>query len=1644
MNLPGRDASRRCRLKLVAGLVVVLGLSVGVGFRALDVSAGGSLSTAKGSVLLALGDFDEVPGKDLVLYSPSPNAAFDSSYITSQGKLFLKSAVGSVILLSGLGDGRFWLSRETLLYQEVLVKSSSVDTETVETKYLAGSGSAAGAVMDCDGNGTLSALVLAAGKSGSGAGIGSVGSGKLETRTLPIGFLLSGPDLSGLSFLNGPLFEATGALETLSLMSMPNSVAVGDFDRDGKADLAMTSAADYKLLLFHGTGNGSFEGPKGGGEVIGEAGKEPSCVAVGDVNGDGKQDIVYALGADIGNLIGVRLGAGDGSFYPPETATYRAGSKNPRSLLVGDFNRDRRMDVIVATELGGLYFLKGAEGDQDVLSAPEQIGDVEVPAGRKGAPIGLVSGEFDNHGILDFAVANTGLDRIDVYRNSGTGSFELAGSYLEGSDLRPISLVAGDVDGDGDTDLVVSGETENSVVVLLNDGAGQFEPLLSPVVPLGTQAVTVGAISTQGKSDLLFSQALPEPSVRTISRPDGWTGKSLTTSIFLHSDGQRQAFPALELIAGAFGEAASPPVSSQTPEPAFVRALYTAGLNGNRRDEAIVLWHGRNVVAIGTAPEIGGWESATWREYDVGTSPIGCVAVDVDGDSNLDLAVLSAESRNITLLHNDGSGHFTPLSDKLILKQTPNNGTPNSIAAGDFNNDKTADLAVCSSDGISIFFGQRGGSFGSETRLAGSYAPTSLVAGDFDGKGETDDLAFVSAASGQIQIYVLLSAATGFGEPVPVGTGSLATSIVAVDYDGDTLIDLLAAARDKDKGLLFFKGDGKGGFAPPVAINQGRDLAGVVGPIGQVRAIAARGGDVAVLGDVRAASAVPQGLPQDLFLVSATLLATGDTSNPPTCSPNCPPPTQVLDVASGDFDDNGAWDIALLVTRTGTDGASSAAVVTWLGSRGDGGFVGGAETAVPLSSSLLAAGDIDGDGFLDLAVVGTSKNTVTPLWGLGDGTFTTGAPLDTVVAPSVVQVIEGVGLAVGSMQLEILAGASDSPRNLKERIRLDVNGYIVATAWGDLNEDGFQDLIVATVNPSAVVVFSGTVLKKGLPDAPPVMCSAVAPIDGTPTALAEGLFGSSGRPEVVLALGDRGEVRVIRSFDDGTVEFGGSLSAGGRPLLVASGDFNGDLFEDVAVVTHRPPGISFLYGTGRPDVSLVEVARSLLPLAEAPTRVVAGDWNGDGRTDLLAIRRGADYVSFLWNSVTAPRGLTLGNLQLRHASFLPQATAAVAAPPVAPAAPLAVLASTAAVRVPSKQLGFVYQGRSWVATGDVNGDGMVDVVLACADTKTVSVLLGTGLRERPLRWTATVDLGSAPQGPAVLADWDDDGAAEVAVVLPSQNEVALFDDLGQGQLAAQVRVPTGVVPVSASAGDFDGDRMADLAVLCQGSRELLVFDGTNLWMGEPQPTRIALPDSPGLLAVADFNSDGVDDFVTTDFLKPQIALYLSNRGPAGVSFSARTVDALPTGTADVVLVGDLDLDLAVDLIVAGGGAEPCIVLLNGYSQFAAGNRETIGSDPRDGVLCDLDQDGVLDLVTIESGTGLVLAWHNVGGGSFAQQPANYVSLVESDPWDLASGDFDVDGKVDVFVSTSSGRLGIIWGQEGKFLVDEKYVTVYVE
>jgi VCBS repeat protein/centrosomal CEP192-like protein len=250
----------------------------------------------------------------------------------------------------------------------------------------------------------------------------------------------------------------------------PSSVAVGDFNGDGKLDLAVANFGSLNVSVLLGNGDGTFQTAVDYG-----AGSNPSSVAVGDFNGDGKLDLAVANAnsGGFGNGNGsILLGNGDGTFQA--TVNYNAGT-NPSSVAVGDFNGDGKLDLALANAdifnfgVGGISILLG-NGDGTFKTA------VDYGAGSN--PSSVTVADFNGDGKLDLAATNG--TSVGILLGNGDGTFQPPVDYAAGS--SPSSLAVGDFNGDGRLDIAVADRASSTVSVLLQPGLSGPNATLAPTI----------------------------------------------------------------------------------------------------------------------------------------------------------------------------------------------------------------------------------------------------------------------------------------------------------------------------------------------------------------------------------------------------------------------------------------------------------------------------------------------------------------------------------------------------------------------------------------------------------------------------------------------------------------------------------------------------------------------------------------------------------------------------------------------------------------------------------------------------------------------------------------------------------------------------------------------------------------------------------------------------------------------------------------------------------------------------------------------------------------------------------------------------------------------------------------------------------
>ncbi len=419
------------------------------------------------------------------------------------------------------------------------------------------------------------------------------------------------------------------------------------------------------------------------------------------------------------------------------------------------------------------------------------------------------------------------------------------------------------------------------------------------------------------------------------------------------------------------------------------------------------------------------------------------------------------------------------------------------------------------------------------------------------------------------------------------------------------------------------------------------------------------------------------------------------------------------------------------------------------------------------------------------------------------------------------------------------------------------------------------------------------------------------------------------------------------------------------------------------------------------------------PVGNYPVASATGDFNGDGRADLVVVNQNSNTVSVL-----------LGN---GDGTFKPKTDYAVGA------------TSTS------------------VAVGDFNGDGKLDVATANFGGKSVSVLLGNG--DGTFKPRTDIALATMPVS-LTVGDFNADGKLDLVVATEdlSNDYVNILRGNGDGTFQAPVSTITDSAPKGSAlnlepfstikTGDFNGDGKLDLVVVNNkdfinlrsglfyqgGSVSVLLGNGDGT-LQAPQIT--AVGSSPRTVAVGDFNGDGRPDFVVGNYISGTLSVFMNTGG----SFSTTTIalGGAPFALAAADLNGDGRTDLAVSLATVSPGAD-----LNVFFGQAGGSLQSaaryIVPDFSSLSTVDLNGDGHLDLVGGVSGlantpsTASVLL--NNGNGTL---PAPYLIPTPAGVTfsSQATADFNGDGILDR-VTGSPGQVEL--GLGDGFFGDSTFIT----
>jgi hypothetical protein len=280
----------------------------------------------------------------------------------------------------------------------------------------------------------------------------------------------------------------------------PQAVATGDFNRDGKLDIAVTNVTDKTVTILLGNGDGTFTAA-----ASPATGANPSALTVGDFNKDGIPDI--AVCNQVGGTLTILLGTGRGTFSAT-TAPRLASGSSPMGVVTADFNRDGIPDLAVTNAITNAtveIFLGNGDGSFTAGANPSTAGTDAW---------GIAIGDFNNDSKADLAIMerdSNGNNDLAILLGNGDGTFAAA-SVISVPGLGGLYVAVADFNQDGHADVAIANYSSSSLTVLLGNGDGTFQ---TPITPGGANALTlaVGDFNGDGFPDL----AVPDANTNSVA-----------------------------------------------------------------------------------------------------------------------------------------------------------------------------------------------------------------------------------------------------------------------------------------------------------------------------------------------------------------------------------------------------------------------------------------------------------------------------------------------------------------------------------------------------------------------------------------------------------------------------------------------------------------------------------------------------------------------------------------------------------------------------------------------------------------------------------------------------------------------------------------------------------------------------------------------------------------------------------------------------------------------------------------------------------------------------------------------------------------------------------------------------------------------
>ncbi|CAF2417401.1 unnamed protein product [Rotaria sp. Silwood2] len=1238
--------------------------------------------------------------------------------------------------------------------------------------------------------------------------------------------------------------------------SLPYALAVGDFNKDNQLDIAVANYGTNNIGIFLGYGNGTFASQTIYTTTLNS---NPSSITVGDLNNDNYLDIIvthYGTGK-----IGIFLGLENGTFAAQSTFSISSNCR-PYYSAVGYFDRDNQLDVVVVDPENNQVHILLQYDNRTFATTTTYDG---INGSR---PFCVVVTDFNNDNQSDIVIANYNTDEVLILSQYFVKSSLRQTSYFVGKDSRSSAVAIYDFNNDDQLDVLVNNFDDDSLLLLTGNDDGTFKQatIFSTGSKSAPKDLGIGDFNNDNRMDIVTAN-YGSDSIGILLAQDNGTFSNVTIYFMNHgskpwsvavgdfnNDSQLDIVTANHGSGGlgiylGYGDGTFANVTTYSTDIIVEPISVAVGdVNNDNRLDVVITDYASNNVGVLLGHGDGTFLDATTYSVGIFSGPAAVCLVDLNNDNHLDLVVSTIDGGFISVFLGYGNGAF----QEIATYSTSSTSALYYVAIADFNNDHQHDFVVTDAvnDEIIIFYGYGNGSFQLARRYSTGFGskPYAITTVQLQNKTQRD-IVVTLWGTGNIGIFTEYAAAE-FSNRKTYSTGSAPQpySITVGNFNDDSYVDIAIVNSGTDNLDILFN-SGNGTFVTQITYPIGADLSPrfviaydvnkdnyldiviVNSNNNSISALAGHGNGTFDIPRVYSTGEDSYPLAvafddvnndnlSDAIIANAGTDSIGvllgfhyTTFQSPTTysSDNNRRPHNII---TNDFNNDTYLDIAVTFSLSDNIGV--------LLGYGNGSF-GVMMTYSTGNGSLpesLAAHDFNNDGQLDIVVANSGTNDIGILVGYGNGSFanmirySTGSD-SAPVAIALTDInndgrIDIVVVNYAAKNIGILLGLGNLTFNTLLTYPTENGLHPLCVAAGDFDNDGQIDIVVANYHASNINIFLG--YENG---SFTTQMSYSTGYQSWPSWITVGDFNRDNRLDIATSNFNKNNVVIFLGYGNGTFAPAATFFTGDGsiPQFLEARDFNNDDILDIAVANYGTSNIVVLFGYG--DGKFILGAAYRTGIGSAPYALAIGDFNNDTRLDIAVVNeRSGDISIFLDYGKQLYAGITLYSM------------------------------------------GFGSQPHS-VATGDLNNDGLSDIIVANYGTDNVGILLGHDNGVFGPITTYSTGVGSAPYSVS-LADFNNDNQLDIVVTNSKTDNIAILLGNGNGTFVIGATYSTGAGsrPYTVAVGDFNNDNIPDIAIANSGVNNIFLLYGYgNGLFGNETFYALGYGYRPYSIAVKDLNED---------------------------------------------------------------------------------------------------------------------------------------------------------------------------------------------